>query len=61
VRDAIEVHVGNRPAQPFLGSGEAWWGPAAAAVANAVANATGLACAIRRSPPSASRRRSGFD
>ncbi len=41
VPDAIEVHVINRPGQPFLGSGEAGQGPAAAAVANAIANATG--------------------
>ena len=31
----------NRPGQPFLGSGEAGQGPAAAAVANAIADATG--------------------
>ncbi len=41
VPDAIEVHVINRPGMPFLGSGEAGQGPAAAAVANAIANATG--------------------
>jgi len=41
VPDSIEVHVINRPGQPFLGSGEAGQGPAAAAVANAVADATG--------------------
>jgi len=38
---AIEVHVINRPGMPFLGSGEAGQGPAAAAVANAIADATG--------------------
>jgi CO/xanthine dehydrogenase Mo-binding subunit len=41
VPDSIEVHVINRPGQPFLGSGEAGQGPAAASVANAIANATG--------------------
>jgi CO/xanthine dehydrogenase Mo-binding subunit len=41
VPDSIEVHVIDRPGQPFLGSGEAGQGPAAAAVANAVADATG--------------------
>jgi len=41
VPESIDVHVINRPGQPFLGSGEAGQGPAAAAVANAVANATG--------------------
>jgi nicotinate dehydrogenase subunit B len=41
VPDSIEVHVIDRPGQPFLGSGEAGHGPAAAALANAIANATG--------------------
>ncbi len=41
VPDSVEVHIINRPGQPFLGSGEAGQGPAAAAVANAIANATG--------------------
>jgi nicotinate dehydrogenase subunit B len=31
----------NRPGQPFLGSGETGQGPAAASIANAIANATG--------------------
>jgi nicotinate dehydrogenase subunit B len=39
--DSIEVHVINRPGQPFLGTGEAAQGPAAAALANAIADATG--------------------
>ncbi len=38
--DSVEVHVINRPGQPFLGTGEAAQGPAAAAIANAVADAT---------------------
>ncbi len=41
VPDAVDVHVIDRPGTPFLGSGEAGQGPAAAAVANAIANATG--------------------
>jgi nicotinate dehydrogenase subunit B len=41
VPDSIEVHVVPRPGQPFLGTGEAAQGPAAAALANAIANATG--------------------
>lgn len=41
VPDSIEVHIINRPGQPFLGSGETGQGPAAASLANAVANATG--------------------
>jgi CO/xanthine dehydrogenase Mo-binding subunit len=41
VPDAIEVHIVNRPGMPFLGSGEAGQGPAAAAVANAITDATG--------------------
>jgi nicotinate dehydrogenase subunit B len=39
--DKIEVHIINRPGLPFLGSGETGQGPAAASVANAIANATG--------------------
>ncbi len=42
VPDTIEVHVIDRPGQPFLGTGEAAQGPAGAAIANAVANATGV-------------------
>ncbi len=38
----IEVQVIDRPRQPFLGAGEAAQGPAAAALANAVAHALGL-------------------
>jgi nicotinate dehydrogenase subunit B len=39
--DSIEVHIINRPGQPFLGSGETGQGPAAASIANAIADATG--------------------
>lgn len=38
----IEVHVIDRPKQPFLGVGEAAQGPTAAALANAVAHALGI-------------------
>ena len=41
VPEKIEVHVINRPGLPFLGSGETGQGPAAASIANAIANATG--------------------
>ncbi|OAF15149.1 aldehyde dehydrogenase [Bradyrhizobium centrolobii] len=41
VPDSIEVHLIDRPGQPFLGSGEVGQGPAAASIANAVANAIG--------------------
>jgi nicotinate dehydrogenase subunit B len=39
---SIHVHVIDRPGQPFLGTGEAGQGPAAAALANAIADATGV-------------------
>jgi CO/xanthine dehydrogenase Mo-binding subunit len=38
----IEVHILNRPGKPFLGTGEAAQAPTAAAVANAIADATGI-------------------
>jgi nicotinate dehydrogenase subunit B len=41
VPDSVEVHLIDRPGLPFLGAGECGQGPAAAAVANAVADATG--------------------
>jgi CO/xanthine dehydrogenase Mo-binding subunit len=37
----LDIHIINRPGLPFLGSGECAQGPAAAALANAVAQATG--------------------
>ena len=37
----VEVHLIDRPGQPFLGTGEAAQGPTAAAIANAIADATG--------------------
>jgi nicotinate dehydrogenase subunit B len=42
VPEIVEVHVIDRPGQPFLGTGEAAQGPTAAAIANAVAQATGV-------------------
>jgi CO/xanthine dehydrogenase Mo-binding subunit len=39
---SVEVHVIDRPGQPFLGTGEAAQGPTGAAIANAVADATGV-------------------
>jgi CO/xanthine dehydrogenase Mo-binding subunit len=42
VPDAVEVEVIDRPGQPFLGAGEAGQGPAAAAIANALADAVGV-------------------
>jgi len=44
----VEVQVIDRPRQPFLGTGEAGQGPAAAALANAVADA--LALRVRDMP-----------
>ncbi len=41
VPDRLAVHLLDRPGQPFLGTGEAAQGPAAAALANAVADACG--------------------
>jgi CO/xanthine dehydrogenase Mo-binding subunit len=41
VPESVEVHIINRPGQPFLGSGETGQGPAAASIANAIASATG--------------------
>ena len=42
VPDSVDVHVIERPGMPFLGTGEAAQGPTAAAIANAVAAATGV-------------------
>jgi CO/xanthine dehydrogenase Mo-binding subunit len=51
--DTVDVHVISQPGQPFLGTGEAAQGPAAAALANAVADATGAR--IRELPLTAAR------
>jgi CO/xanthine dehydrogenase Mo-binding subunit len=41
VPESVTVRIIDRPGTPFLGCGEAGQGPASAALANAVANATG--------------------
>jgi nicotinate dehydrogenase subunit B len=41
VPDSVEVHIVERPGEPFLGTGEAAQGPTVAAIRNAVLNATG--------------------
>jgi CO/xanthine dehydrogenase Mo-binding subunit len=41
VPDSVEVHIIDRPGQPFLGTGEAAQGPVAAAVGNAIRDAIG--------------------
>jgi CO/xanthine dehydrogenase Mo-binding subunit len=41
VPDSVEVHIVERPGEPFLGTGEGAQGPVAAAVGNAVAHAIG--------------------
>jgi nicotinate dehydrogenase subunit B len=41
VPESLTVRIVDRPGTPFLGCGEAGQGPASAALANAVANATG--------------------
>jgi CO/xanthine dehydrogenase Mo-binding subunit len=55
---SIEVHVIDRPGSPFLGTGEAGQGPAAAAVANAVADALGVR--LREMPLSRDRIRAAL-
>jgi CO/xanthine dehydrogenase Mo-binding subunit len=42
IPDKIEVQVIDRPGTPFLGTGEAAQGPAATAIANAIADAAGV-------------------
>jgi len=59
VPDSIEVVVLNRPGQPFLGTGEAAQGPAAAALANAVADAAGAR--IRELPLTADHIRAAME
>ncbi|HXD46719.1 MAG TPA: molybdopterin cofactor-binding domain-containing protein [Pseudolabrys sp.] len=39
--ESVTVHIIDRPGEPFLGTGEAGQGPTAAAIANAIADATG--------------------
>jgi hypothetical protein len=40
--ESVEVHLIDRPGQPFLGTGECAQGPTAGAIANAIADATGV-------------------
>ncbi|SCW67268.1 xanthine dehydrogenase family protein molybdopterin-binding subunit [Ancylobacter rudongensis] len=42
VPETVEVHVIDRPGEPFLGTGEAAQGPVAGAIGNAVRDAIGL-------------------
>jgi nicotinate dehydrogenase subunit B len=51
--DSIEVHLIDRPGTPFLGAGEAGQGPTSAALANAIADATGQR--LRELPLTAAR------
>jgi CO/xanthine dehydrogenase Mo-binding subunit len=55
VPDEVEVHIIDRVGQPFLGTGEASQGPTAAAIANAVFDATGVR--VRELPFSRERMR----
>jgi CO/xanthine dehydrogenase Mo-binding subunit len=58
VPQSVEVHVIDRPGMPFLGTGEAAQGPSAAALANAIADATGLR--LRDMPLNPERIRAGL-
>jgi CO/xanthine dehydrogenase Mo-binding subunit len=58
VPQTVEVHIVPRPGEPFLGTGEVAQGPMAAALANAVADATGAR--IRQLPLSRERLRAAF-
>jgi CO/xanthine dehydrogenase Mo-binding subunit len=42
VPDKVEVHIVERPGEPFLGTGEAAHGPVVAAIANAIRNSIGV-------------------
>ncbi len=50
---SVQVHLINRPGQPFLGTGEAAQGPTAAALANAIAAAARIR--VRQLPMSPAR------
>jgi CO/xanthine dehydrogenase Mo-binding subunit len=56
--ETVEVHLIDRPGEPFLGTGEAAQGPAAAAIGNALANAIGMR--IRNLPFTPDRVRSAI-
>jgi nicotinate dehydrogenase subunit B len=53
VPNRVDVYLVDRPGQPFLGCGEASQGPASAALANAIADATGKR--LRELPLTAAR------
>jgi CO/xanthine dehydrogenase Mo-binding subunit len=59
VPDSVEVHVIDRPGQPFFGTGEAAQGPAAAAMGNALADASGVR--VRELPMTAERVKAAID
>jgi nicotinate dehydrogenase subunit B len=59
VPESLEVHIIDQPGQPFLGTGEASQGPTAAALGNAIMDATGVRC--RELPYSIERLRRTFD
>jgi CO/xanthine dehydrogenase Mo-binding subunit len=56
---SLDVHIVDRPGEPFLGTGEAAQGPAAAALANALADATGAR--MRELPVSPARLRAAYE
>jgi len=58
VPESVTVRILDRPGTPFLGCGEAGQGPASAALANAVANATGKR--VRDLPLNAARVKAGI-
>ncbi|OZI37960.1 aldehyde dehydrogenase [Bordetella genomosp. 10] len=57
VPERVEVHLIDQPGLPFLGAGEAAQGPASAALANALADATGRR--LRDTPLGGDRLREG--
>jgi CO/xanthine dehydrogenase Mo-binding subunit len=59
VPEQIEVHIMDRPGEPFLGTGEAAQGPTPAALANAVRDAIGVR--ITRLPLSRERIRAAIE
>jgi CO/xanthine dehydrogenase Mo-binding subunit len=56
---SVEVHIIDRPGEPFLGTGEAAQGPAGAALANALADATGVR--MRELPLTPARLRAAYE
>jgi nicotinate dehydrogenase subunit B len=59
VPDVVEVHIMERPNEPFLGTGEAAQGPTAAAISNAILDATGVR--LRDLPLNRARLRAALD